>query len=248
LGERRVNWDGSIAISGDKYYPNPYAYQYPHLHYLMLGYQSYVLNEKYFWATIRLPGLGDIGIGQILITDFYKEPTPGPNVGFYYSVWRSIISFQIPADIRIKSAKLYFPSDMKRFRFDNWTGGWSVMIYRNDDVYPLDHADAKDWALGNYEGQFAVDTLDTGDASVVIDHTKLVPGQRACFMLASSKDVAKIAPVLDPVREAFRFKRRQEYVDALHAGNQLDIRMIPYNTNETQGGFRQSRLQLEGYV
>ena len=83
---------------------------------------------------------------------------------------------------------------------------------------------------------------------IMIDNTKLIPGERACFMLASSNDVAQIAPVLDPVREAFRFKRRQEYLDALHAGNQLDNRMIPYNTNETQGGFRQSRLQLVGYV
>ncbi len=248
MGERWVNYDGSIGIAGYSYYPDPYSTRYPWNYMHIFGTTSYIYNEEWFWATRVVPGTGDINIGQILVTDFYNEPTPGPNVTFIYSVWRSIISFKIPADIKIKSAKLYFPSDMKRFRFDNWTGGWSTMIYRNDDVYPLEYQDVKDWPLGSYEGQFAVDTLDTGDASVTVDHTTMIPGQRVCYVIASSKDVAQIAPVLDPVREAFRFKRRQEYLDALHAGNQLDTRMIPYNTNEIQGGFRQSRLQLVGYV
>ena len=67
-------------------------------------------------------------------------------------------------------------------------------------------------------------------------------------MLASSNDVSEIAPTNDPVRDALRIERAKAWREARDSGHQLDIRMIPYNTNETQGGFRNARLQLAGYV
>jgi len=125
----------------------------------------------------------DIRLGQISVSSAS------------WSVWRTMVSYLIPDGNAITSAKIMFPVEMVDHQGGAypWNGGWAVRFYRaNSNIHPLD---VTDWGvLDTLEGSVNVDDLGTAILEMTVDHTALVPGDRVCYMLASSKDIARIAP------------------------------------------------------